>query len=115
WSIEHPRRRCSLCIRISIFWPRLSNGWIPCDELCASALPKVWRFWRAWLRIICSELKTLKEMAYVEQQPPSEITPTPTMEELQDLAGETTDKVHWSNVMGEMDTSAQFEEYEIAI
>ncbi|KAG6947619.1 hypothetical protein JG688_00015463, partial [Phytophthora aleatoria] len=39
WSIEHPRRRCSLCIRISIFWPRHSNGWIPWDELCASALP----------------------------------------------------------------------------
>ncbi|KAG3098281.1 hypothetical protein PI124_g7863 [Phytophthora idaei] len=31
------------------------------------------------------------------------------MEELQDLAGEASDKV------GEMDTSAQFEEFEIAL
>ncbi|KAG2765278.1 hypothetical protein PC129_g14430 [Phytophthora cactorum] len=36
------------------------------------------------------------------------------MEELQDLAGEAINKVHCSNIMGEMDTSAQFEEYEIA-
>ncbi|KAG6944015.1 hypothetical protein JG687_00018103 [Phytophthora cactorum] len=27
------------------------------------------------------------------------------MEELQDLAGEATDKVHCSNIMGEMDSS----------
>ncbi|KAG6962217.1 hypothetical protein JG687_00007271, partial [Phytophthora cactorum] len=53
--------------------------------------------------------------AYVEQQPPSEIAPAPTMEELQDLAGEASDKVHCSNIMGEMDTSAQFEEFEIAL
>ncbi|KAG6969390.1 hypothetical protein JG687_00003264, partial [Phytophthora cactorum] len=45
--------------------------------------------------------------AYVEQQPRSEIAPAPTMEELQDLAGEASDKVHCSNIMGEMDTSAQ--------
>ncbi|KAF1782230.1 hypothetical protein GQ600_13883 [Phytophthora cactorum] len=76
---------------------------------------KLWRFRRAWLRIICSELKTLKGGAYVEQQPPSEIAPAPTMEELQDLAGEVSDKVHCSNIMGEMDTSAQFEEFEIAL
>ncbi|KAG6950899.1 hypothetical protein JG687_00013959 [Phytophthora cactorum] len=55
-----------------------------------------------------------KEVVYVEQHPLSEITPAPTMKELQDLAGEATDKVHCSNIMGEMDTSAQFEEYEIA-
>ncbi|KAF1773006.1 hypothetical protein GQ600_8614 [Phytophthora cactorum] len=54
------------------------------------------------------------EVVYVEQHPLSEITPAPTMKELQDLAGEATDKVHCSNIMGEMDTSAQFEEYEIA-
>ncbi|KAF1774649.1 hypothetical protein GQ600_16540 [Phytophthora cactorum] len=53
--------------------------------------------------------------AYVEQPPPSEIAPAPTMEELQDLAGEASDKVHCSNIMGEMDTSAQFEEFEIAL
>ncbi|KAF1785569.1 hypothetical protein GQ600_24807 [Phytophthora cactorum] len=53
--------------------------------------------------------------AYVEQQPPSEIAPAPTMEELQDLAGEVTDKVHCSNITGEMDTSAQFEEFVIAL
>ncbi|KAG6946201.1 hypothetical protein JG688_00016172, partial [Phytophthora aleatoria] len=47
--------------------------------------------------------------AHVEQQPPSEIAPAPTMEELQDLAGEATNKAHCSNIMGEMDTSAQFE------
>ncbi|KAG6941586.1 hypothetical protein JG687_00019563, partial [Phytophthora cactorum] len=51
WYIEHPRRRCSLCIRISNFWPRLSNGWIPWDELCASASPSLWWFRRAWLRV----------------------------------------------------------------
>ncbi|KAG2771102.1 hypothetical protein PC129_g7266 [Phytophthora cactorum] len=37
------------------------------------------------------------------------------MEELQNLSGEATDKVHCSNIMGEMDTSAQFEEYKIAL
>ncbi|KAG3134587.1 hypothetical protein PI126_g18623 [Phytophthora idaei] len=37
------------------------------------------------------------------------------MEELQDLAGKASDKVHCSNIMGEMDTSAQFEEFEIAL
>ncbi|KAG2767015.1 hypothetical protein PC129_g25061 [Phytophthora cactorum] len=37
------------------------------------------------------------------------------MEELQDLAGEATNKVHCSNIKGEMDTSAQFEEYQIAL
>ncbi|KAF1794651.1 hypothetical protein GQ600_6468 [Phytophthora cactorum] len=35
--------------------------------------------------------------AYVEQQPRSEIAPAPTMEELQDLAGEASDKVHCTN------------------
>ncbi|KAF1780614.1 Jacalin-like lectin domain [Phytophthora cactorum] len=34
---------------------------------------------------------------------------------LQDLAGEATDKAHCSNIKGEMDTSAQFEEYQIAL
>ncbi|KAG3003678.1 hypothetical protein PC121_g20801 [Phytophthora cactorum] len=37
------------------------------------------------------------------------------MEELQDLAGEATDKVHCSNITGEMDTSALFEEFVIAL
>ncbi|KAG3106347.1 hypothetical protein PI124_g5081 [Phytophthora idaei] len=37
------------------------------------------------------------------------------MEELQDLAGEATNKVHCSNITGEMDTSAQFEEFVIAL
>ncbi|RAW24274.1 hypothetical protein PC110_g19297 [Phytophthora cactorum] len=50
--------------------------------------------------------KVRKQEAYVEQQPPPEIAPAPTMEELQDLAGEATDKGHCSNIMGEMDTSA---------
>ncbi|KAF1785633.1 hypothetical protein GQ600_22371 [Phytophthora cactorum] len=45
--------------------------------------------------------------AYLEQQPPSEIAQAPTMEELQDLAGEATDKVHCSTTMGKMDTSAR--------
>ncbi|KAG6942944.1 hypothetical protein JG687_00018769, partial [Phytophthora cactorum] len=44
--------------------------------------------------------------AYVEQQPPSEIAPAPTMEELQDLAGEATNNVYCSNITGEIDTSA---------
>ncbi|KAG3099118.1 hypothetical protein PI124_g7067 [Phytophthora idaei] len=35
------------------------------------------------------------------------------MEELQDLAGEATNKFHC--ITGEMDTSAQFEEFVIAL
>ncbi|KAF1784978.1 hypothetical protein GQ600_25496 [Phytophthora cactorum] len=54
--------------------------------------------------------------AYVEQPPHRRyLAPAPTMEELQDLAGEASDKVHCSNIMGEMDTSAEFEEFEIAL
>ncbi|KAF1777843.1 hypothetical protein GQ600_18958 [Phytophthora cactorum] len=43
--------------------------------------------------------------AYVEQRPPHlrYLAPAPTMEELQDLAGEASDKVHCSNIMGEKD------------
>ncbi|KAG2922643.1 hypothetical protein PC110_g17247 [Phytophthora cactorum] len=72
-------------------------------------------FSNAYLEKKLANLSARLEVAYVEQQPPAEIAPAPTMEELQNLSGEATDKVHCSNIMGEMDTSAQFEEYKIAL
>ncbi|KAG6942862.1 hypothetical protein JG688_00017886, partial [Phytophthora aleatoria] len=72
-------------------------------------------FRNAYLEKKLAIQRTKVRGAYVEQQPPSEIAPAPTMEELQDLAGEATNKVHCSNITGEMDTSAQFEEFEIVL
>ncbi|KAG6945628.1 hypothetical protein JG688_00016464 [Phytophthora aleatoria] len=56
-------------------------------------------------KIICSELKTLKGEAIPCERSSCEwMFPT---SEVQDLAGEATDKVHCSTIMGEMDTSAR--------
>ncbi|KAG2867851.1 hypothetical protein PC113_g1651 [Phytophthora cactorum] len=95
----------------------LKGETIPCERnLCESMFPtsEVVSATRGPAPSYCN-VNHVAGGAYVEQQPPSEIAPAPTMEELQDLAGEVSDKVHCSNIMGEMDTSAQFEEFEIAL
>ncbi|KAG6943468.1 hypothetical protein JG687_00018443, partial [Phytophthora cactorum] len=57
-----------------------------------------------WTKVTATYI-TLQEVRTLNSRPPHlrYLAPAPTMEELQDLAGEASDKVHCSNIMGEKD------------